>query len=145
MDAGAAHVFANSLIGMLVDQAQHELRSKGASLRVAKKALDIIERNIGKPLNAALLAKMTGVSQEHLNRTFREELGRTPYHCICEAKMHRACELLKGTDQTIANVAAQLGYEPDSHFTRLFKRVIGVTPGRYRSGASMPMHRRHHD
>jgi AraC-like DNA-binding protein len=140
IDAGAAHVFANSLIGMLVDQAQCDTRKKSASLSVVKKALTVIENNIGQPLNAASLAKKVCVSPEHLNRIFREELARTPYQCICETKMQRACELLKGTDQTVANIAMQLGYDPDSHFTRLFKRVVGVTPGRYRRGASMPLH-----
>jgi AraC-like DNA-binding protein len=143
IDAGAAHVFASSLIGMLVDQAQSETRKRGASLRVVKKSLTVIEHNIGNHINAELLAKKVGVSPEHLNRIFREELGRTPYQCICETKMQRACELLKGTDQTIANVAAQLGYSPDSHFGRLFKRVIGVTPAQYRRGASMPISLHH--
>lgn len=143
IDAGAAHVFATSVIGMLVDQAQCESRHRGASLRIVKKALDTIEATLGKPLNAATLAKQTGVSQEHLNRIFRDELGRTPYQCIADAKMHRACELLKNTDQTVATIAGELGYDPDSHFARLFKRVIGVTPSQYRRGASMPVHRAH--
>lgn len=135
----AGHVFANAVIGMLVDQAQSETRHRGASVRVVKKALRAIEASVGKPFHAAMLAKQIGVSQEHLNRVFRMELGQTPYQCICEAKMRRACELLKNTDQKVANIAAQLGYGPDSHFARLFKRVIGVTPGRFRSGVSMPI------
>ncbi|MDT8389126.1 MAG: AraC family transcriptional regulator [Lentisphaeria bacterium] len=143
IDAGAAHVFASTLIGMLVDQAQCEARHRGAALRIVKRGLDTIEAMIGKPLNAKMLAEQIGVSQEHLNRIFRDELGRTPYQCIADAKMHRACELLKNTDQTIANVAEQVGYGPDSHFARLFKRVIGVTPSRYRGGASMPVNRWH--
>jgi AraC-like DNA-binding protein len=139
IDAGAAHVFANSLLGMLVDQAQADTRKHNTSMNVVRRALDAIEANKRKPFNAATLAKQIGVSQEHLNRTFRVELGRTPYQCICDTKMRRACELLKNTDQTIANVAAQLGFEPDSHFARLFKRVIGISPSQFRSGSSMPV------
>ena len=137
--AGAAHVFASTLIGMLVDQAQCETRQRGAALRIVKKALNAIENAIDQPFNATVLAKKIGVSQEHLNRIFREELGRTPYQCICETKMQRACQLLKNTDQTVATIAGELGYSPDSHFARLFKRVIGVNPSQYRSGASLPI------
>ncbi len=139
ISAGAGHLFANSIISMLTDQAQSRARNQRAQTRLVRRALQVIEHRLKDPFNAALLADELRVSQEHLNRIFRAELGHTPYQTICRSKMQRACEELKNTNRTIADIAVELGYDPGSHFARLFKRIIGVTPSVFRRSASMPL------
>lgn len=139
ISAGAGHLFANSIISMLTDQAHRLTRSQGAQIRLVRKAMQVIEDRVQEPFNAAMLADEVRVSQEHLNRIFRVELGQTPYQSICRSKMHRACEQLKNTNRTIAEIAIDLGYDPGSHFARLFRRIIGVTPSVFRRSASMPL------
>jgi AraC-like DNA-binding protein len=140
VSAGAGHLFVNSIIAMLADQAQSQAEQMSrASLCLVRRALQVIEANLRAPFNASQLARKLNVSQEHLNRICRAELGQTPYQCICQAKIHRACEELRSTNRTISEIALDLGYEPGSHFARLFKRVIGVTPSVFRKSASMPL------
>ncbi len=139
MPAGTAHVFINSIIGMLANQAQTPEKPISTQLSLVRKAMKVIESKIEIPYNASMLAYDLGISQEHLNRVFQAELKKSPYRCICENKIHRACDLLKNTILTISQIALNLGYEPGSHFARLFKRIIGVTPSQYRTSSSIPI------
>ena len=124
---------------MLTDQAHSQIRNQSAQIKLVRQALKVIEDRLQDPFNAAMLADELRISQEHLNRIFRAEMGQTPYQSICRTKMHRACEQLKNTNRTIADIAMELGYDPGSHFARLFKRIIGVTPSVFRKSASMPL------
>lgn len=137
LKSGAGHLFVSAIIAMLVDRPQDD--QFNARQRLARRALRAIEANMAIPFNATLLARELAVSQEHLSRVCRSELGRTPYQCICQSKMQRACEHLKNTSWSVAEVALSVGCEPGSHFSRLFKHVIGVTPSAFRASASLPL------
>jgi AraC-like DNA-binding protein len=139
LSAGAGHLFVNGVIGMLVDQVQAQTAYPNAGIRLVRRAIQIIDAHLHVPFNAAMLANELAVSQEHLSRICRAELGRTPYQCICQSKIHRACELLNRTNRSVSEIASDLGYEPGSHFARLFKRVMGVTPSTFRNSPSLPL------
>lgn len=80
------------------------------------------------------LARVAGLSPFHLAHAFVRDVG-SPVHVYAEAvRMRRAKALLK-TDTPLAQVALELGYADQSHFSRRFKMHQGVTPGRYRQSA----------
>ena len=139
LKAGAGHLFMSSVIAMLTDGSLDDQSQSTTPLRIIRRAIKLIEANLTVPFNAAMLARELHISQEHLNRICRAELGRAPYQCICQSKIHRACEQLKNTPLSISEIALSLGYEPGSHFARLFKRIIGITPSTFRNSASMPL------
>ncbi len=136
---GAAHHFLSSLIGMLADETQSNAQNTQSGMRLIRQAMQVIEDNIHVPFNASMLAHQLGISPEHLSRIYRAEVGQTPYQCICQSKMYRACEQLKNTSRKVSEIAVDLGYEPGSHFARLFKRIIGVTPRAFRQSPSLPL------
>jgi len=136
---GAAHLFINSILGMLTDLSVENTSHLKAQERHVRQALKVIDNNLHSPLNVSMLARELSVSPEYLTRIFREVIEQTPYQCICKIKMHQACERLKNSNSNVARIAEELGYEPGSHFSRLFKRVIGVTPGVFRKKLSLPL------
>jgi AraC family transcriptional activator of pobA len=79
-----------------------------------------------------------GVSSDLLHDRCVRRLGRTPLKLIHERIVHKAQGLLDQTSRTVADIAAELGYENPAHFNRLFSTATGQTPGRYRnrSGAT---------
>ena len=77
------------------------------------------------------LARAVGVHPGHLSRTFRERLGRTAGHYLEQLRVERACRLLV-TEAPLVDVAMRSGFADQSHFTRTFRRSVGVSPGRYR-------------
>jgi AraC-like DNA-binding protein len=79
------------------------------------------------------LAEHTRISRQHLNYVFRKATGITPIDYYLRLKMQRACQMLDLTDQTIKEVSLALGFGDPFYFSRLFKKMIGLSPTQYRS------------
>lgn len=98
-----------------------------AALRRARAA--ILDR-LGDPVSLDDLSEESGLSRFHLAREFTRMYGMPPHQFQLQARIARARELmLEGAP--IAHVAVDLGFTDQSHFTRRFKAVLGVTPGIY--------------
>jgi AraC-like DNA-binding protein len=76
------------------------------------------------------LARLTGLSPYHLNRSFCRKIGMPPHAYQLHVRVSRAKSALE-TGSSIARVAMATGFADQSHFTRHFKRLAGVTPARY--------------
>ncbi len=80
------------------------------------------------------LVHLTGLSAFHLLRVFRNATGMPPHLYLEQVRVHRARAMLR-SGSSIADVSAFTGFADQSHFTRHFKRMTGVTPGQYRKTA----------
>ncbi len=74
------------------------------------------------------------VSKSYMNVIFREYTKETPMNFFIKMKMKEACKLFKSTDMLIYEVAGQLGYKDPYYFSRLFKKIVGVSPQKYKEG-----------
>ena len=70
--------------------------------------------------------------QLFLARVFRDAVGESPQAYLLHYRMARAAQLLKETRRTIGEIAGQVGYANQLHFSRAFKNVHGVSPREYR-------------
>ena len=77
------------------------------------------------------LASLVHLSPFHLLRVFRNAVGLPPHAYLTQVRIRQARHLLR-TGLSIATVAAHTGFTDQSHLTRHFKRIVGVTPGQYR-------------
>jgi AraC-like DNA-binding protein len=110
----------------------------GARPRVAAKQpareLDRVQALIAdssdEPMSLRELAAEAGLSKYHLIRAFRRRFGVTPYAYFLERRVERARQLFDRGGSAAA-VAAACGFADQSHLTRHFKRIVGVTPGEY--------------
>ena len=73
-----------------------------------------------------------GMSISHLQRMFMKIIGIRPGQYILQQRLNAACRLLEETDLGITEIALNTGFCDLSHFTKIFKRERGVTPGEYR-------------
>ena len=80
------------------------------------------------------LARLVGLSPFHFSRVFTDEVGMPPHAFQTQVRVARAKALLLG-GCPISQAAAQTGFADQSHLTRHFKRLVGVTPGQYRQGS----------
>lgn len=85
------------------------------------------------------LYALSPCTAEHLSRTFRKHLGRTPTEWINEARLKHAATLLMQTDEPIVAVALRCGFENLSHFYHLFQKRHHVSPARYRRQHHKPV------
>lgn len=79
------------------------------------------------------LARRVGLSRFQLIRHFSRHTGLTPHAWLLNQRVGRSRDLLRG-GAPLADLACRLGFADQSHFQRVFKAHVGVTPHRYRSG-----------
>lgn len=78
------------------------------------------------------IAEAVGFSASYLTRIFTREVGVSPQRFVLEAKVDEAKRMLRLTDYTLPEIAAMLGYTDQSHFTKRFREVAGMTPAVWR-------------
>lgn len=98
-------------------------------LRAARERL---HDELVRPLSTDAIAADLGVGPVRLARSFRRLYGESMGACLRRLRVERACRLLDRSDAALADIAADLGFADQSHFTRVFKRQTGLTPGQYR-------------
>jgi AraC-like DNA-binding protein len=85
------------------------------------------------------LARMAGLSLSQFDRTFRRLIGSSPNHYMQRVCVEAACSRLARSGDTIAAIAQVFGFYDHSHFTRCFRKIMGLTPSAYRRKHQMPL------
>lgn len=93
-----------------------------------RQVTEYIHENLDQHLTLAELSLVAGMSPYHFARTFKQVTGVTPHQYVLNARVERAKGLLLQGKLTIAEIASQVGFFDQSHLTRYFKRLVGVTP-----------------
>lgn len=91
-----------------------------------------IEEKAHLPLHLIKLAEIAHLSPFHFARVFRAVVGMPPHAYQNQMRIQKAKRLLLHTDE-ISEIALQLGFTDQSHFTHVFRRLVGCTPARYRA------------
>jgi AraC family transcriptional regulator len=95
-------------------------------------AVSLAGRQSG-PIRIADIAAQVGVHPVHLTRVFRKHFGQSLRAYIRRIKVTSAAELLRSSDQSVCDVAAELDFFDQSHLCRAFKAECGISPSEYRS------------
>ena len=107
----------------------------GPTRQLVRRAMAYIHANFSEALTREDIADHIGISPDYLTDCFRQEFGITPITYIRRYRIRQACELLRKTNQSITQVAMNVGFSDSAHFTRTFLREMGVTPKVYRRKA----------
>lgn len=107
-----------------------ELSEPGA----VRKARAFLDENLSEKVTLEKLALVSGLPPFRLLRTFQRTLGLTPHDYQIQARVRVAHKLLRRNDR-LADVAVQVGFSDQAHLTRVFKSIMGATPGQYRAAA----------
>jgi AraC-like DNA-binding protein len=96
-------------------------------------ARDLVERvrNDREIRSVAALARWSGMTERALQRLFREYVGVSPKWVVRRFRLQEAAEQLAQGTETVAAIAAGLGYFDQAHFVRDFRSVVGQTPSAY--------------
>ena len=101
-----------------------------------RRVLDYIEAHLAQDLTLVDLAGVACLSPSHFSRAFKQAVGAGLHRYTVQRRVERAKDLLRGTDDTLAGIAAATGFADQSHFTAAFRREVGLTPGRFRAVSS---------
>jgi len=97
------------------------------------KALALLHRKPAHPWTIAALAKEVGISRSVLTERFRRYLSETPIAYLTRWRLQLGAQLLTSTSSSVAQIAAEVGYESEASFNRAFKREFSLPPARFRS------------
>ena len=78
------------------------------------------------------LADEFELSKSYLNSIFQKYTQHAPMDFYISLKMKEACKLLRSTDLYVYEVAQKLGYKDQYYFSRIFKKVVGISPKEYK-------------
>lgn len=104
--------------------------------RAVTRAREYFEAHYAGAARLGDLARATGLSPFHLVRVFRHATGLTPHAFLDQLRIRHARELLRA-GHAPAEVALRTGYADQSHLTRHFRRLVGVTPRQYARGCAV--------
>jgi len=108
-------------------------RPDGAMPRGRLRAVvEYIEDHLVAGLSLEQMAAVARLSPYHFAHQFKRATGLPPHQYVITRCVERARQLLREGDFSLAEVAARAGFSDQSHFCRHFKRLVGVTPGRFR-------------
>jgi AraC-like DNA-binding protein len=102
---------------------------------VVARAMNAIHQRPREPWTIESLAREVSVSRATLARRFAHLVGETPPEYLTRWRMDLAAQRLRDTDDTVAAIAAAVGYRSEYSFSRAFTRHRGLAPGRYRRHA----------
>jgi AraC-like DNA-binding protein len=99
---------------------------------VVEKSILYMHEHLKENITLEDLADHCGYSASHFSAIFRKKTTRSPIEYFLGLKMQNACQQLDFTSKRIKEIAAGLAFSDQFYFSRLFKKVIGVSPGDYR-------------
>jgi len=102
--------------------------SNGLPKYKLQQATNYIQVYLDQDIKLADLANTVGMSQYYFCRLFKQSIGVTPHQYIIQQRVERAKQLLKRQDFSVADVAIQCGFAHQSHLSRHFRRLVGVSP-----------------
>ncbi len=126
---------------MLCDfaEAVHKKQTMNYSLLIID-TINYINFSISTNLKITEIAKYIGVSEAHLSRQFKSEVGETISNYIKIKRMNKAAELLRATTLPIQNISNYVGYADSNYFVKLFKSVYTLSPSAYRKSSPPKTH-----
>ena len=128
------------LIDLIADPEHSERILSKEALKVANidKALDMIHYDYAKPMTVEEAAAATGYGTSNFCKIFKSITGDTFHHVLNRKRVENACALLRQTDLSVSDIAAQVGFGEAKTFCRVFKEITDLTPGTYRKKRDLP-------
>ena len=91
-----------------------------------------VSANLGQDLSRDSVAAHIGLSPEYVSRLFKQETGINLVNYIQTERLQAACSMLMGSELSVSEIAARLGFDNFAYFSKLFRKHTGVSPSTYR-------------
>jgi AraC family transcriptional regulator len=97
------------------------------------RVIEFVEANLHREIGLSDLAKTAGMSAHYFSELFKQSVHLSPHQFVLRRRIDRARKLLHNPEMTVLEAAVRSGFADHSHFTKMFRRLVGVTPKAYRA------------
>lgn len=91
-----------------------------------------VEKNFSEKLDVQVLARIAGMSRYHFTRQFARAEGSTPWEYLVQVRVRKAALLLGDSKLSIKEISARAGFSNANYMSKVFRRVMGISPGEFR-------------
>jgi AraC-like DNA-binding protein/mannose-6-phosphate isomerase-like protein (cupin superfamily) len=112
---------------------QFRIINQGPSKNVINDAISFMKNNISKKLTLEEIAQHVNYSPSHFGNVFAQRTGFTPLNYFNQLKIQAACRYLDFSDMKIKEIAYNLGFYDQYHFSKVFSKLMEMTPTQYRA------------
>lgn len=122
-------------MGLIAELCRRPQAAFGGSPAWMQAALDYVHVHFREPFSLRSVALAADVHPVHLARTFRDRRGLSVGGYVRQLRVEYATNQVGGTNRSLSAIALESGFSDQSHFTTVFKKVVGMTPSEYRRSA----------
>jgi len=97
------------------------------------RVIEFVEEHLDQEITLAALAEIAGMGAHYFSEMFKQSLGISPHQYVLRRRIERGRKLLHNPNVSVLEAAVRSGFSDQSHFTKLFRRIVGVTPTKYRA------------
>lgn len=126
--SGFLYLFLSELVSSNELHAAGQYSSERSYL---EKAMRFIQRNYCEMISVDGIAEFAGISRSHLYRVFMKNTGMSPNEYLSAYRINKACGLLRNSGLKINEIASSVGFQDQLYFSRVFKKMKGVSPSGY--------------
>ncbi|HET9400600.1 MAG TPA: AraC family transcriptional regulator [Candidatus Acidoferrales bacterium] len=129
---------ANALAVYLVErygvrQIKPSTYKGGLPKRRLTRVLEYIAASLDENTSLARLATIAGMSPHYFSGLFKQSTGRAPHNYVLMQRIERAKEQLRDPERSVIDAGLDAGFQNPSHFSRMFRKLVGTTPSKYRA------------
>jgi len=124
-------ICANTLFKIIYTHQKRALSASSMQEEYISRAIEYIGVNLHRPLTVEELAAAVGLNRTYFSGLFKRLTGISAQEFLHRHKIDKACEFLRLPNSTVSSVAQSVGYEPRT-FDRVFRKLVGMSPGAYK-------------
>jgi AraC-like DNA-binding protein len=129
----AARIYRLTLFGTSEEIDEEEWRGGIPRARL-RQVFDYVRSHLSESIKVSDMARYAHLSEAHFAREFKRTLGETPLEYVTRCRVEQAQRLLKHGDLKVGEIANRVGLRNASHFAKVFREHVGMTPSQYRRG-----------
>lgn len=126
-------IYSNScLYAFLCSFQKSEMKISANENDKIQQCITYMKQNLDKNLRLEDFSSKLMLSSSHLSAIFRKRMKYSPIHLFTSFKVQKACQMLMDSSHNIKTIAYNLGYDDQYHFSRVFKKIMGVSPKNFK-------------
>jgi AraC family L-rhamnose operon transcriptional activator RhaR/AraC family L-rhamnose operon regulatory protein RhaS len=127
-----AKVHLLEIIAFLGEHIISDESPSNKNILAVAKVIDHLEQHYRQSVQVEDLAQMINLSTSSLFRLFEQAMKTSPIVYLNQLRLEKSCELLKNTDQSVTDIAFEVGFSDSNYFSRTFKKSMACSPREYR-------------